>query len=432
MIHRVVIVGGGFGGLQAARALRDAPVTVTLVDRRNFHLFQPLLYQVATGALSPADITSPLRGILRRHRHTRVWLAEVRGIDASSRRLLLGDGSLPYDTLIVAAGAGYQYFGHDEWEPLAPSLKTVEEALDVRSRIFSAFEAAERERDPGARRARLTFVIVGAGPTGVELAGALGEIAHDTLRHDFRVSDPREARIVLVEGADRVLPGYRPELSARAAAALERLGVTVRPRTTVVGIDPDGVTLRAAGAEERIETRVVLWAAGVQASPLAAAVASATGAETDRMGRVIVEADLTVPGHPEIFVIGDMAHARDAEGRPLPGVAPVAVQQGRYVAAVIRDRLQGRAAAPFRYRDRGTMATIGRAAAVADLGWIRFAGLPAWLAWLFVHLINLVEFENRVLVLIQWAWSYVTWNRGARLITGEWAGRRSGGEGRRE
>jgi NADH dehydrogenase len=413
----VVIVGGGFGGLRAARALRRAPVEVTLIDRRNFHLFQPLLYQVATGALSPGDITSPLRHILRRQRNTRVWLAEVTGVDAASRRIHLHDGAVGYDTLIVAAGAGYQYFGHDEWKPLAPALKTVEEALDIRARIFSAFEAAEREHDPALRRAWLTFVIVGAGPTGVELAGALGEIAHDTLRHDFRAIDPREARIVLVEGADRVLPGYPPDLCAKAAGSLGRLGVTIRVSTHVVGIDPGSVTVRTAGVDERIPSRVVLWAAGVRAAPLAPIVAAATGAEVDRAGRLIVGPDLSLAGHPEIFVIGDMAHARDADGNPLPGVAPVAMQQGTYVAGVIRGRLQGQAPAPFRYRDRGTMATIGRAAAVADLGWIRFAGLPAWLAWLFVHLMYIVGFENRVLVLIQWAWSYFTWNRGARLIT---------------
>jgi len=414
----VVIVGGGFGGLQAARALRNAPVEVTLIDRRNFHLFQPLLYQVATGALSPGDIASPLRHILRRQRNARVWLAEVTGVDATSRQVLLRDGSVAYDTLIVAAGAGYQYFGHEDWRPLAPALKTVEEALDMRARIFSAVEAAERERDPAVRRAWLTFVIVGGGPTGVELAGALGEIAHDTLRHDFRTSDPRQARIVLVEGADRVLPGYPPDLCSKAATSLGRLGVTVRTGTTVVSIDPEGVTVRAAGTEERVPARVVLWAAGVRASSLAGILAAATGAEVDRSGRIVVGPDLSVAGHPGIFVIGDMAHTRDGEGRPLPGVAPVAMQQGRYVAGVLRNRLQGQATASFRYRDRGNMATIGRAAAVADLGWIHFAGLPAWLAWLFVHLMNIVGFENRVLVLVQWAWSYFTWNRGARLITG--------------
>jgi NADH dehydrogenase len=416
--HQVVIVGGGFGGLRAAQALRAAPVEVTLIDRRNFHLFQPLLYQVATGALSPGDIASPLRHILRRQRNARVWLAEVTGIDVSSRRVVLRDGAVGYDALIVAAGAGYQYFGHDDWMALAPALKTVEEALDIRARIFSAFEAAERERDPAARRAWLTFVIVGGGPTGVELAGALGEIAHDTLRHDFRAIDPGEACIVLVEGADRVLPGYPPDLCSKAAASLARLGVTVRPGTTVVSIGADGVTMRAGSAEERIAARVVLWAAGVRAAPLAAILAQATGAERDRSGRILVGADLSIAGHPEIFVIGDMAHARGCDGRPLPALAPVAMQQGGYVARVIRDRLRGRTTAPFRYRDRGTMATIGRAAAVADLGWIHFAGLPAWLVWLFVHLMNLVGFENRVLVLVQWAWSYLTWNRGARLITG--------------
>jgi NADH dehydrogenase len=413
----VVIVGGGFAGLRAARALRKAPVEVTLIDRRNFHLFQPLLYQVATGALSPGDIAAPLRHILRRQRNTRVWLAEVTGVDATARRIRLHDEAVGYDTLIVAAGAGYQYFGHDEWRPLAPALKTVEEALDIRARVFSAFEAAERERDQAVRRAWLTFIIVGGGPTGVELAGALGEIAHDTLRHDFRAIDPREARIVLVEGADRVLPGYPLDLCDKAAASLVRLGVTVRTGATVVSIDPESVTVRAAGADERIATRVVLWAAGVRAAPLAALVAAATGAEVDRAGRLMVGPDLSLAGHPEIFVIGDMAHVRDDEGKPLPGVAPVAMQQGTYVANVIRRRLRGETTDAFRYRDRGSMATIGRAAAVADLGWFRFSGLPAWLVWLFVHLMYIVGFENRLLVFIQWAWSYFTWNRGARLIT---------------
>jgi len=417
--HQVVIVGGGFGGLRAARTLRGAPVEVTLIDRRNFHLFQPLLYQVATGALSPGDIASPLRHILRRQRNARVWLAEVTGIDAASRRIRLPDGEVAYDTLLVAAGAGYQYFGHDDWQPLAPGLKTVEEALDIRARIFSAFEAAEREPDEAARRAWLTFVIVGGGPTGVELAGALGEIAHDTLRHEFRAIDPREARIVLIEGAERVLPSYPADLCDKASTSLARLGVTVRTGANVVRIARDTVTVQSAGADQEIPARVVLWAAGVKAAPLAAILAAATGAPVDRAGRIVVEPDLSVAGHPEIFVIGDMAHTRDGEGKPLPGVAPVAMQQGSYVAGVIRDRLRGQATPPFRYRDRGSMATIGRAAAVADLGWIRFAGLPAWLAWLFVHLMNIVGFENRVLVLLQWAWSYLTWNRGARLITAE-------------
>ncbi len=421
--HRVVIVGGGFGGLRASRALRDAPVEVTLVDRRNFHLFQPLLYQVATGALSPGDIASPLRGILRRQRNTRVWLAEVTGFDVRGRRVVLRDGSVGYDTLVVAAGSGYQYFGRDDWQPLAPSLKSVEEALDIRRRVLGAFEAAEREADPHARAAWLTFVIVGAGPTGVELAGALAEVARDTLRHDFRAADPTAARIVLVEGAARVLPTFPPDLSAKAAAALECLGVEVRPATTVVQVDAAGVVLRGATGEgEHLPARVVLWAAGVRASPLAAALAAATGAERVRAGRVLVGPDLTVPGHPDVFVAGDMANVRQADGVPLAGLAPVALQQGEYVARVIRARLAGGAMGPFRYRDRGTMATIGRAAAVADFGRIRVAGLPAWLAWLFIHLINLVEFENRVLVLVQWAWTYVTWNRSARLITGTGAG----------
>jgi NADH dehydrogenase len=417
--HRVVVVGGGFGGLRVCQALRAAPVEVTLLDRRNFHLFQPLLYQVATGALSPGDIASPLRGVLRRQRNTRVWMAEATGFDVRRRRVLLADGVVEYDTLVVAAGSGYQYFGRDDWQPLAPSLKSVEEALEIRGRVLGAFEAAERETDPRTRTAWLTFVIVGAGPTGVELAGALAEVARDTLRHDFRVTDPTAARVVLVEGGGCVLPAFPPDLSEKAAAALERVGVEVRPATTVVQIDVDGVTLRrATGEEERLPARVVLWAAGVSAAPLAGMLATATGAERDRSGRVLVDPDLTVPGHSEIFVIGDMAHVRREGGPPLPGLAPVALQQGEYVARVIRARLAGGGVEPFRYRDRGVMATIGRGAAVANLGRVRLSGLPAWLAWLFVHLINLVEFENRVLVLVQWAWMYLTWNRSARLITG--------------
>jgi len=418
-IHRVVIIGGGFGGLYAAQALKRAPVRITVVDRRNFHLFQPLLYQVATGGLSPGEIASPLRGVLNRQRNTAVLLAEVIDLDPAAYRVVFSDGEIEYDTLIVAAGATHHYFGHAEWAPLAPGLKTIEDATEIRRRILWAFEAAEREVDPERRAAWLTFVIIGAGPTGVELAGALSEIATHTLARDFRTINPSDARIILIEGAARALPPYSPALSAKAAAALERIGVQLRTGALVTAITPESVTVRAGERSESIATRTVLWAAGVQASPLGNIIAAKTGAQLDRVGRVIVETDCSVPGHPEILVIGDLAHFRHQGGTPLPGVAPVAMQQGRYVAQAIRRRLAGRSVGPFHYRDKGSMAVIGRRAAVAKLAGIEFNGTLAWLAWLFIHLMYLVEFDNRVLVLIQWAWNYLTWNRGARLITGE-------------
>jgi NADH dehydrogenase len=414
----VVIIGGGFGGLYAAVSLRRAPVRVTLIDQRNFHLFQPLLYQVATGWLSPADIASPLRSVLKRQHNTAVLLAEAVDIDVANRLVVLSDGVLSYDILIVATGARYHYFGNDQWEPLAPGLKTIEDATEVRRRIFLAFETAERTSDPDQARAWLTFVIVGGGPTGVELAGALGEIARDTLKHDFRSINPADARILLVEGADRILPPYPPQLSAKATASLARLGVSVQTGAIVTDIQPDAVTVRRGTHSEQIPARTVLWAAGVQASPLGRRLAMSTGVQLDRAGRVIVEPDLSIPGHPEIFVIGDLAHCKHQTGEPLPGVATVAIQQGRYVAQLVQHRLRGETLSPFRYKDRGSMAIVGRAAAVADLRSLRFSGFLAWLIWLFVHLINLVEYENRVLVLIQWAWNYFTHNRGARLITG--------------
>ena len=416
--HRVVIVGGGFAGLYATQALRGAPVRVTLIDRRNFHLFQPLLYQVATGGLSPGDITSPLRAVLKRQRNAEVLLAEVVDVDPSAHRLIFSDGDLDYDTLVVATGASHHYFGHSEWQRLAPGLKTIEDATEIRRRIFLAFEAAEREPGPAQRAAWLTFVIVGGGPTGVELAGALGEIATDTLKHEFRSINPAEARILLLEGVDHVLPAYPPELSEKAAWALSGLGVTVRTNALVTAVDAGSVTVRCGETTEPIATRTVIWAAGVQASPLGRVLAERAGAPLDRAGRVMVDPDLTVPGQPAIFVIGDLAHFRHQTGTPLPGIAPVAIQQGKYVAAAIRGRLAGRAPAPFRYRHIVNMAVIGRAAAVADFGRVRFDGRLAWFFWLFVHIMNLVEFENRVLVFIQWAWSYLTWNRKARLITG--------------
>jgi NADH:ubiquinone reductase (H+-translocating) len=416
--HRVVIVGGGFGGLSAALGLKRAPAQVTLVDRRNYHLFQPLLYQVATGTLSPANIASPLRNILKRHKNTRVLLAEATRIDAANRRVILSDGSIEYDTLVVSTGSSHQYFGHDEWEKFAPGLKTVEDATDMRRRILLAFETAEREPDPEKLRAWMTFVIVGGGPTGAELAGALGEIANDTLRRDFRNINPADARIILVEGADRVLPVYPPQLSASARKMIERLGVTVRTGATVTDVTKESVTVREGDKIETIPTRTILWAAGVLGSPLGRIVAQETGATIDTAGRVSVEPDLTVPGRPEIFVIGDLANFVHQTGKPLPGVAQPAIQEGRYVAGVIARRLRGEKHRPFHYFDKGNLATIGRGAAVADLNWLQLSGFPAWLLWIFIHLLYIVEFQNRLLVFVQWAFFYFTYDRSARLITG--------------
>ncbi|TWT46063.1 NADH dehydrogenase-like protein [Phycisphaerae bacterium RAS1] len=418
-VHHVVIVGGGFGGLYAARSLRHAPVRITLIDRRNFHLFQPLLYQVATGGLSPANIAAPLRRILRRQRNAQVLLGEVTGFDVVARRVLLADGEVGYDSLIVAAGASHNYFGNDAWAALAPGLKTLEDATQIRARILAAFEAAERESDPTTVRAWLTFIVVGAGPTGVELAGTLGEIARDTLRHDFRTIDPGSARILLVDAADRVLPTFPARLSAKAERLLRRLRVTCRTRTKVEAIHADHVLLERDGVVDRVDARTVLWAAGVRASPVGKLVADATGAKLDRVGRVVVEADCSVSGNRNVFVIGDLANFTHESNQALPGVAPVAMQQGSYVARLIVARLGGANLKPFRYANRGNMATIGRAAAVCDFGWIRISGYFAWLAWLFVHLFFLIEFQNRVLVMLQWAWNYFTFNRAARLITGE-------------
>jgi NADH dehydrogenase len=416
--HHVVIVGGGFGGLFAAKSLRRADVDVTLVDRRNYHLFQPLLYQVATGGLSPGDISSPLRAVLKRSRNTRVWQAEVVDIDAAGRKLTLRDGTLSYDTLIVATGVRHAYFGNDEWEPHAPGLKTVEDALDIRRRVFLAFEAAEREGDPEAQRQWMTFVIVGGGATGVELAGALGELAHGTLKRDFRAIDPEDAHIVLIEGIHRILPSYPPELSAEAEASLAKLGVTIRKQCRVTRIDGSSVTIRHGAREEHIETRTVLWAAGVKASPIGQILSRETGSLLDGAGRIEVEPDLTIKNHPEIFVIGDLANFTHQGGKPLPGVAPVAIQQGRYVADLVKRRNRSGHRAAFRYRSKGNLAVIGRHAAVADIGRFRVSGYPAWLTWVFVHIWHLIEFDNKILVMVQWATDYLTRKRGARLITG--------------
>ncbi len=416
--HRVVIVGGGFGGLYAAKALKKAPVQVTLLDRRNFHLFQPLLYQVATGSLSPGEIASPLRSVLRRQKNTRVLLGAAVDLDAEGQRLILDGGqAVEYDSLIVATGSADSYFGHDDWRRNAPGLKSIEEATEIRHKILYAFEAAERESDPEKQRAWLTFVIVGGGTTGVEVAGALAEIAHDTVRHDFRSIHPQDARIFLLEGAPRVLPSYPEDLSAKAEASLVRLKVTPRTGVFVTDLDGCGVTVKTPTGNERIAARTVIWAAGVKPSPFAEVLEKRAGAARDKKGHVIVNPDCSLPQHPEIFVIGDLANF-EQDGKPLPGVAQVAMQQGAYVAKLIGERVHGRTLAPFRYFDKGNLAVIGRASAVAQIGPLHMSGLLAWLVWLFVHLMYLVEFSNRVLVFVQWGFLYLTFNRGARLITG--------------
>lgn len=415
--HRVVIVGGGFGGLFAARALKRAPVKVTLIDRRNFHLFQPLLYQVATGGLSPANIAAPLRVLLKRQKNAEVRLGDVVDIDVAKHQVMLADGGqIGYDTLIVAAGSAPQYFGHDEWQAVAPPLKSIADAEEIRGSVLRAFEAAELAADPNSRRACLTFLVVGGGTSGVELAGCLSELARHTLKRDFRHIDPGSARILLVEGGDRVLPSYPDELCVKAAAALRRLGVELRLRAKVTAVETDAATIQEEDRTERVGTRTILWTAGVQASPLGRLLAAQTGAEVAKDGRIVVRPDLTVPGHPELLVVGDLARFDHQGDKPLPGVAPVAMQQGRYAADLIERRLRGRSSPPFHYHDRGSMAVIGRNAAVADLGWLRIAGFPAWVLWLFLHLLYLAQFQNRLLVLAQWTWSYLTRNRSALLI----------------
>jgi NADH:ubiquinone reductase (H+-translocating) len=418
----VVIIGGGFGGLYAAKQLGHAPVSVTLIDRRNFHLFQPLLYQVATGGLSPGEIASPLRVVLKRNHNTEVLLGNVVDIDADARVVVLEDARVyNYDTLIVATGATHQYFGRDDWEKLAPGLKTIENATEIRSRVLYAYERAEQEADPEKHRPWMNFVIVGGGPTGVELAGALGEIANDTLRHDFRHINPKESQITLVEGEPRVLAGFPPDLSAKAEQQLIALGVRTRTNSRVIDIDEEGVTVQTDKGTERIATRTVLWAAGVRANKLGRVLADRAGAPLDKVGRVLVDPDLTVPGHPDIFVIGDLASFNHQGGKPLPGVAPVAMQQGRYVAKLIRRRAEGGPPLPqFHYLNKGSLATIGRNKAVADFSVVHVSGFLAWFLWVFVHLMYIVEFENRMLIFVEWVYNYITRNRGARLITGKW------------
>ena len=415
--HRVLVVGGGFAGLNAVRALRRAPVKIALIDRRNFHLFQPLLYQVATGGLSPANIAAPLRSIVEWQENCEVLLGDVQGFDAANRLVHFSDVQLAYDTLIVAAGSQDNYFGHPEWESFAPGLKTIEDATHIRARVLTAFEQAEREADVEGRRRLLTFVIVGGGPTGVELAGTMAEIARHTLKSQFRQIDPADSQIILVEAGERILAAFPPDLSEKAQHSLERLGVVVRTKTMVADVAADHVLVKFGGAEERLATHTVIWAAGVSASPLAELLAEATGAQLDRGGRIVVESDLSLPGHPEIFVLGDMANYSHQEGQPLPGVAPVAIQQGRFVAKLITARVRGRKLPMFHYRNLGNLATIGRSAAVAEFGKLHVSGFLAWVMWLVIHLMNLVSFRNRLLVLVQWGWNYFTFDRSARLIT---------------
>lgn len=419
-VHKVVIVGGGFGGLYTAQALKNAPVEITLIDKRNFHLFQPLLYQVATGGLSPGDITSPLRSVLKDANNTTVLKAEVVDIDPQTKEVILKDGRVRYDTLIVATGANYHYFGNEQWADAAPSLKTIEDAIEIRRRVLLAFEAAERETDPVARQAWLTFVVVGGGPTGVELAGALGELANSTLKGEFRHIDPSHARIIVLEATDRILTTYPPELAAKAETSLRQLGVEVRTQTALFQLNDRRAGLRdtVSGQETTLNTRTVLWAAGVKASPVGQILAERTAAGLDGFGRVKVQPDLSLPGFKEIFVIGDLAHFADPSGVPLPGVAQVAMQQGEYVAGLVKARFVGETKEPFVYKDKGSLAVIGRNAAVADLGFAQFSGFFAWLIWIFIHIRFLIEFDNKLLVLTQWAWNYFTRRRGARLITG--------------
>jgi NADH:ubiquinone reductase (H+-translocating) len=416
--HHVVVIGGGFGGLYAAKALGHTNVKVTLIDKRNFHLFQPLLYQVATGTLSPADISSPLRGILSRNKNTQVLLDEVVDLDPDRKTVILRSQEVSYDSLIVATGVSHHYFGNEQWQPTAPGLKTIEDALEMRRRIFMAFEAAEKETDPAQRQAWLNFVIVGGGPTGVELAGAIAELARHTLKHDFRSIDTTEAKIMLLEGLDRVLPPYAPELSAKAEASLHRLGVTVKTKTLVTNIENNVVTAKQGETIEQIPTRTVLWAAGVKASAMGKALEQRAGASLDRVGRVMVEPDLSLANYPDIFVIGDLANFAHQGDKPLPGVAPVAMKEGEYVAKLIQARLQGATLPQFVYSDVGSLAVIGQNEAVVDLGFMKFSGALAWLIWIFAHVYYLIEFDNKLIVMLQWGWNYFTSNRGARLITG--------------
>ena len=419
--HRVVIVGAGFAGLYAAKKLDCPSVEVTLIDKRNFHLFQPLLYQVATGVLSARDISSPIRAILNRHKNINVMMGKVIDIDTEKQRVRLASAQeVPYDSLIIATGVSHQYFGNEQWSEIAPGMKTIEDALEVRRRILLVFEALEHETDPATRQALSTFVVVGGGPTGVELAGALAELAYGTLRNDFRSLDTSEIRIILVQSQDRLLPNYSPQLSAQAEAALRKIGVVVQTETRVTDIDGHSVTLKhkRSNQSQQIEAQTILWSAGVKASPISKILAMRTQAPLDKVGRVIVEPDFSLPNHSNIFVIGDLCHyAHQLEGQPLPGIAPVAMQEGRYVASFIRHKLVGKTSASFRYQDTGRLAVIGRNSAVIEYGMLKLSGFPAWMAWLFIHIYFLIEFDNKLVVVLQWAWNYFTWQRGNRLIT---------------
>src|ERR1700726_2469269 len=418
--HRVVILGGGFGGLAAAQKLKRAPVEITLIDRRNFHLFQPLLYQVATGSLSPGEIPAPIRGVLRRQKNTTVLLGEAVDVDPQAKRVILRDGAaFEYDSLIVATGTQTSYYGNDSWQEWAPSLKSVEEATAIRHKILYAFERAERAATHEESRAWLTFVIVGAGATGMELAGALAEIANETLKNDFRQINPQEARILLVEGGSRVLPSFPEDLSAKAEKLVSRLGVEVKKGVLVTCIDANGVTFRRGDKTESLAAHTVLWAGGVETTTFGRKLAQRTHAETDRSGRIKVSPNLTIPNYPDIFIVGDLAHATDKDGKPMPGVAQVAIQGGAFAAKTIKARIQNKKTDPaFHYFNKGDMAVIGRAAAVANIFGFHLSGFIAWFTWLFVHLIYIVEFQNRVMAFIQWGFEYLTFSRGARLITG--------------
>ena len=414
--HHVVIVGGGFGGLYAAQKLAKAPVKVTLIDKRNFHVFQPLLYQVATGGLSPADISSPLRALLSKNKNTEVLMGEVTQIDPERQTVKLRYREIEYDSLILATGVTHQYFGND-WEEKAPGLKTIENALEIRRRVFIAFESAEKEPNPARRKDWLTFVLVGGGPAGVELAGALAELAHGTLKEDFRNIDTSEAEIILLQSREHILPIYPPHLSLKAQKSLEKLGVTVKTGVRVTDIRGQLITYRDGDRLEQIRTRTILWTAGMKASPIANMLAECADAQLDKAGRVMVEPDFHLAKYQNIFVIGDLAHYPDGEGGILPGIAPVAMQEGEYVARFIRNGLQNRPLKPFKYTDWGNLAVIGKHEAVVDLGWLQLSGFLAWFVWLFIHVFYLLEFDNKLIVMVQWAWSYFTDSKGARLIT---------------
>lgn len=415
----IVIIGGGFGGLYAAQKLHDLDAQITLIDKRNFHLFQPLLYQVATGVLSPADIASPIRGVLAQQKNTTVLMGEVTNIDPSAQKIYTSTGQhLDYDYAIVATGVSHHYFGNDHWAEWAPGLKTVEDAINMRRRILNAFEAAEKELDPAKRKALLTFIVVGGGPTGVELAGAIGELANHTLHNEFSNINPTAAEILLLEGFERILPPYAPDLSASATEALQKLGVTVKTGTIVTNIQDHVVTFKCGDRLEQVTAQTILWAAGVKASALGQILADQAGAKLDRVGRVMVEPDLSVANYSNLFVIGDLAHyAHQDEGRPLPGVAPVAMEQGKFIAKLIKAHIYNQPLPQFHYVDRGSLAVIGRNAAVADLKFTKLTGLPAWLIWTFIHIFYLIEFDNQLIVMVQWAFNYFTRKRGARIIT---------------